>query len=103
VVDTRSDPLPARLSRIVGEAGEMARGRIGGPYGIAGNTVRRRREAAIEEFAAEQGITPVRAGELARQWEFEANRRGLDANDPSYWSEGRSWMSAHHSGEISEP
>ena len=76
----------------------MARGRIGGPYGIAGNTVRRRREAAIEQFAAEQGISQVRAGELARQWEFEANRRGLDAADPMYWAEGRSWMADLHTG-----
>ena len=76
----------------------MARGRIGGPYGIAGNTVRHRREAAIEQFAVEHGLSPVRAGELARQWEFEANRRGLDANDPAYWIEGRSWMAALHAG-----
>jgi hypothetical protein len=76
----------------------MARGRIGGPYGIPGNNVRRRREAAIHQFAEQYGITPVRAGELARAWEFEANRRGLEATDHAYWTLGEAWMADLHRG-----
>jgi hypothetical protein len=52
------------------------------------------RQAVIAELIAD-GLGDAAAGGLVREWEFEANRRGIDVRDAPFWSEARQWIAEH--------
>jgi hypothetical protein len=50
------------------------------------------REAILARFAADHGVSPIDANALATDWEFEANRQGVESRAGSFWLKGREWM-----------
>jgi len=52
------------------------------------------RRAIIAELIADR-FGNAAAGELVREWEFEANRRGIDVRNPRFWLDARVWIAEH--------
>ena len=51
-----------------------------------------RRNKVAAEFALDHGVSEIDAGRLVTEWEYEANRRGLDQRQTDFWRVGRTWM-----------
>jgi hypothetical protein len=50
-----------------------------------------KRNKLIAEITA-GGISEIDAHQLLSEWEYEANRRGLDQRTTAFWREGRGWI-----------
>ena len=46
----------------------------------------------LTQMTADYGISGITAQQLLAEWEFEANRRGLDQRTAAFWTEGRAWL-----------
>ncbi|HVL54064.1 MAG TPA: hypothetical protein VM344_07355 [Vitreimonas sp.] len=51
-----------------------------------------RRTQAVSRFARDHGINELAADQLVTEWEYEANRRGLNQLDGSFWTTAHEWM-----------
>ena len=51
-----------------------------------------RRDRVVSTLVADYGINELVAHGLVRDWEYEANRRGIDPNSNVFWTHGRDWM-----------
>jgi hypothetical protein len=58
-----------------------------------------RRDRVIGQFALDHGVNELRANQLATEWEFEANRRGIEPRTAEFWRSGRVWMSERLAAE----
>lgn len=61
------------------------------------------RRTAVDAFTSANEVSHVHAQELARDWEYEANRRGLDFRRPDFWALGEAWMTEHLAPSQPEP
>jgi hypothetical protein len=63
-----------------------------------------RRSRLIADLVS-AGWTEGEASAVVREWEFEANRRGVDQRSTGFWTEGRAWITERrsHEGTDSEP
>ena len=50
------------------------------------------RTRLIAELMAEHAISELEAHRLLTEWEYEANRRGLDQRTAAFWQSGRAWI-----------
>jgi hypothetical protein len=60
------------------------------------------RQGFIAELIADR-VGDAAAGELVREWEFEANRRGIDVRDPRFWLDARVWIADHGKTRLRAP
>jgi hypothetical protein len=51
-----------------------------------------RRNTFIAEMVTESGVSAIEANQLLGDWEYEANRRGLDQRTSAFLVEGRAWI-----------
>jgi hypothetical protein len=52
------------------------------------------RKRVTDALVRDDGLSVIEAQRVAQEWEFEANRRGLNGADPQFWRVGREWMTA---------
>ena len=50
------------------------------------------RTKLIAELMAAHSLSELEAHRLLTEWEYEANRRGLDQRTAAFWQEGRLWL-----------
>lgn len=61
------------------------------PYDHAVSLYTRRRREFVARLL-ESGLGRSDAEQLATEWEYEANRRGLDVTAPDFWRQARQWV-----------
>jgi hypothetical protein len=61
-----------------------------------------RRNTFIAELVSGSGVSVIEANQLLGEWEYEANRRGLDQRTAAFWVEGRAWIAGLAAARKSE-
>ena len=51
-----------------------------------------RRNKLVADLCTTHRVSEIDAHQLLTEWEYEANRRGLDQRTAAFWAEGRAWL-----------
>lgn len=57
------------------------------------------RKRVTDALVRDDGLSVIEAQRIAQEWEFEANRRGLNGADPLFWRLGREWMTTERQAQ----
>ena len=50
------------------------------------------RKKLLAVLTTAHGVSEIDAHRLLTEWEYEANRRGLDQRTSAFWREGEAWI-----------